>query len=303
MMNWGFFAHKRINKLAVFTLPPEMITFYKKNIDFISDNAVNADKRRYIIKEEAPRHYLDIDHYGDSAIYTMPRYWNEAVDKLGADTLLAYGTLPWNINKVYYRLRDAFMVGDPEEILRLSADLGHYIGDAHVPLHTTENYDGQLTGQSGIHAFWESRLPELFADKYNFFVWRADYVQNPQLRIWDAIELSHNAVDSILKFEEKLHLDMDEKKYSFETKGRQTQKVISREYATAYDKLLSGMVERQMRASVKMIGDFWYSAWIDAGQPDLRALLVYKPTQQELLERREALQLFRKDSVSVRMHE
>jgi hypothetical protein len=63
------------------------------------------------------------------------------------------------------------------------------------------------------------------------------------------------------------------------------------------------MVERQMRASVKMIGDFWYSAWIDAGQPDLRVLMEYKPTQQELLERREALQLFRKDSVSVRKHE
>jgi hypothetical protein len=71
----------------------------------------------------------------------------------------------------------------------------------------------------------------------------------------------------------------------------------------AYDKLLNGMVERQMRASVKMIGDFWYSAWIDAGQPDLRVLMEYKPTQQELLERREALQLFRKDSVSVRKHE
>lgn len=303
MMNWGFYAHKQINRLAVFTLPPEMISFYKKNIDFITENAVNADKRRYVVKEEAPRHYLDIDHYGDSAIYTIPRYWSGAVEELGTDTLMAYGILPWNITKVYYQLRDAFMVGDPERILRLSTDLGHYIGDAHVPLHTTENYDGQLTGQSGIHAFWESRLPELFADQYNFFVGRAAYIDNVQARIWDVIIASHNAVDSVLQFEKELHRTMEGKKYSFETKGRQTQKVISREYAAAYNKLLHGMVERQMRASVKTIGDFWYTAWVDAGQPDLRKLVDYKPSEKELAERREALEIFRKDSVLIRKHE
>ncbi len=27
---WGFFGHKRINRMAVFTLPPEMMVFYKK---------------------------------------------------------------------------------------------------------------------------------------------------------------------------------------------------------------------------------------------------------------------------------
>ncbi|MGC6428813.1 MAG: hypothetical protein ACON4Y_05945 [Flavobacteriales bacterium] len=56
-----------------------------------------------------------------------------------------------------------------EQILFICSDLGHYIADANVPLHTTINYDGQLTGQKGIHAFWESRLPELFSSEYNFF--------------------------------------------------------------------------------------------------------------------------------------
>ena len=49
----------------------------------------------------------------------------------------------------------------------------YYVGDAHVPLHTTENYNGKMTGQKGIHGFWESRLPEINADNYNFFVLKA----------------------------------------------------------------------------------------------------------------------------------
>src|SRR5690606_15298411 len=31
-LKWGFFAHKEINRAAVFTLPAEMIRFYKSNL-------------------------------------------------------------------------------------------------------------------------------------------------------------------------------------------------------------------------------------------------------------------------------
>ncbi len=161
-LGWGFFAHKKINRLAVFTLPPEIFFFYKENINYLTEKAVNPDMRRYIIKEEAPRHYIDLDVYGDSAVYKLPRYWKEAVEKLTEDTLNAYGVVPWHINRVSYQLSLAFLNKDAKSILRFSADLGHYIADANVPLHTTENYNGQFTGQYGIHGFWESRLPELF---------------------------------------------------------------------------------------------------------------------------------------------
>ena len=63
---WGFYAHKRVNRYAVFTLPEELVGFYKKHIDHLTEHAVDADKRRYAIKEEAPRHYIDIDHYGEN---------------------------------------------------------------------------------------------------------------------------------------------------------------------------------------------------------------------------------------------
>ncbi len=300
---WGFYAHHKINRLAVFTLPPEMIGFYKKNIEFITEAAVNPDRRRFVMPEEAPRHYIDIDHFGDSGIYTMPRFWNDAVKKYGEDTLTAYGILPWHINRMYYRLKDAFLVKDPEAILRISAELGHYLADAHVPLHTTENHNGQLTGQEGIHAFWESRLPELFSDNYDFFVGRATYITNTQLEVWKAIESAHLAMDSVLIFERNLSIKWDEKKISFETKGKQTIKVYSQPYSKAYHTLLSGMVERQMRGSIKMIGDFWYTAWVDAGQPDLKLLINYKPTEAELKKNRLELEQWKLQTIKSREHE
>jgi hypothetical protein len=300
---WGFFAHQRINRLAVFTLPPDMIKFYKKNITFITEAAVNPDRRRFSMPEEAPRHYIDLDHFGDSALYKIPRYWNQAVDRYSEDTLMAYGIVPWHINRMYYQLREAFMVGDPERILKQSAEIGHYIGDAHVPLHTTENYNGQLSGQEGIHGFWESRLPELFAGQYDFFVGRASYLENPQLAAWKAVMDSHLAVDSVLAEEKKLSLLMAEAKFSFETKGKQTVKVFSKEYAKAYHKLLNGMVERRMKAAIKCIGDFWYTAWVDAGQPDLDKFLEYTPSAAELEKRRAEIQSWKEKSIQVPEHE
>jgi hypothetical protein len=300
---WGFHAHRQINRLAVFTLPPEMIGFYKANISYITEAAVNADRRRYSVADEAPRHYIDIDHYGDSAVFIMPRYWNDAVEKYGEDTLKAYGILPWHVQVMFYRLRDAFLMKDPSRILSLSADLGHYIGDAHVPLHTTENYNGQLTGQEGIHAFWESRLPELFSDQYDFFVGKATYLTKPQLAIWEVIESTHADLDSVLAIEKRLSKQFGEKKYSFETRGRQTVKVYSYEFSKAYHEALSGMVERQMRAAIKLLGDFWYTAWVEAGQPDLKSLINYKPTEEELAQRRKEVEEWKQQRVKGRAHE
>lgn len=297
---WGFYGHQQINRLAVFTLPPDMIGFYKKNIRYVSEAAVNPDRRRYTVADEAARHYLDVDHYGDSALFKMPRYWKDAVAKYSEDTLKAYGIVPWHINTMYYRLKEAFMLRDPAKILFNSAELGHYIADAHVPLHTTENYNGQLTGQEGIHGFWESRLPELFAGNYDFFTGRAEYITNPQLAAWKAVKGSHVHLDSVLLLEKQLSQKFGEKKFSFETKGKQTIKVYSVEFSAAYHKALKGMVEKRMRDAVKMVGDFWYTAWVDAGQPDIKSLIDYMPTEAELAQRKRNLDDWREQRFNVR---
>lgn len=290
--SWGFFSHQKINRVAVFTLPIEMMGFYKYHIQYITEKAINPDKRRYIMKEEAARHYIDLDVYGDSALYKMPRYWNDAVAMYTEDTLQAYGIVPWHINLVKYQLTQAFLNRDADRILRYSVDLGHYIGDAHVPLHTTENYNGQLTGQLGIHGFWESRLPEVFFEHYDLFTGKAEYIKNTQLEAWKAVESSHLALDSVLRFEKLLTRRYPEdKKYSYEERGATTVRVYSYDFSRDYHEMLNGMVERQMKRAIKMVGDFWFTAWVDGGQPDLDLLINVPATEEEIAPATEQIKL------------
>ena len=272
--SWGFFAHKKINRLAVFTLPPEMIGFYKRNIDYITEHAVDPDKRRYANKDEAPRHYIDIDHYSkDDPFKVMPRKWNDAVAKYSEDTLLSYGIVPWYIPRMVNRLTWAFKEGNVDKILYLSADLGHYVADSHVPLHTTENYDGQMTGQRGIHGFWESRLPELFSADYDLLTGRAQYIDNPLDFAWNTVQASHAEVDSVLSLEKALNKEFPtDQKYAYENRGQSTVKTYSEAYSEKYHKMLNGMVERRMDKAIFAVGSFWYTAWVNAGQPNLDKL-------------------------------
>lgn len=259
--------------MAVFTLPPEMLGFYKKHIEYITEHSVDPDKRRYSVPEEAPRHYIDIDHYGVTAIDSMPRFWKAAIAKYTEDTLNAYGIVPWWIDMMTWRLTQAFKEGDVDRILRLSAELGHYVGDAHVPLHTTENYNGQLTNQHGIHGFWESRIPELYGEEYDYFVGQAVYVEDVINTSWSIVKVSHLQVDSVLKLEAALNATTpSDQKYAFEQRGNTTIKMYSQAYTKAYSKALNGMVERRMRAAIHMVGSLWYTAWVNAGQPDLTKL-------------------------------
>jgi hypothetical protein len=255
-----------------------MIGFYKYHIEFITEHAVDPDKRRYAVDGEAERHYIDADRYlkygeGNDPFAHIPKKWNDAVAKFTEDTLKANGIVPWHIDVMVKRLTQAFKDEKLDRILRVSADLGHYIGDAHVPLHTTENYNGQLTDQKGIHGFWESRLPELYADKYDFFVGKAVYIEDPLEAAWNIVKASFAAKDSVLLFEAELNSKFpSDRKYSYENRGNALTKVYSEEYSRAYDKMLNGMVERRMRETVFMVGSLWYTAWINAGKPDLSRL-------------------------------
>jgi hypothetical protein len=279
---WGFFAHQQINRLAVFTLPVDMMPFFKKYSSFLADNAVNPDKRRYAVVGEAPRHFIDLDAYADTSAATLPRFYKDATGRYGEDTLALHGLVPWQIQLTKYQLTEAFKQRNVRRILRVAADLGHYIADANVPLHTTRNYNGQLTGQQGIHGFWESRLPELFSTDYDFLTGQAEYVESPQKVAWRAVFKANAALDSVLRFEKQLTEELGEtRKYGFEERNGVTTKVYSADFSRQYSERLSGQVERQMRASVKMVGDFWYTCWVDAGQPDLRALAKYQLTDQE----------------------
>ena len=281
LSSWGFFAHYKINRLSVFILPKAMQSFYLNNIEFITQHAVSADKRRYVDSSEAPKHFLNADHYGKHPFKVIPLNWYDAALKYSADTLNKYGTLPWTIEFNYFELVRAFKARDTIRILTISANLGHYIADAYVPLHLTLNYNGQLSNQTGIHALWESRLPELFSTSYKLYLGKARYIESPIKEAFIICRSSYTSVDSVLRFEQELNSHYPaNKKYISTLRGNRHIQEYSTEYANAYNKKLKGMVERKMRSAILTIGSFWFSAWVDAGQPDLYKLVKH-PLNQE----------------------
>ncbi len=275
---WGFFAHQRINKMAIFILPAEMMPFYKRHLKYLMENSVKPDMRRGVVPNEAPRHFIDQEVYEkDSALFKMPHFWKDALAKYTEDTLMKHGMVPYQISLMKFELVQAFKENDARKILKISAEIGHYIADANVPLHTTKNYNGQLTNQMGVHGLWESRLPELYANNYDFFVGQAQVIENTNKRIWQNLRNANSLVDSVLIFE-KLATERitENKKYVIEDHNGIPQKTYSRAYSQAYHKMLNSQVERQMRASVKMIGDVWFTCWVEAGQPDLNKIINFE---------------------------
>lgn len=284
---WGFYGHKRINRMATFTLPPEMFGFFKEHIEFLTDHAVDPDQRRYAMEGEAQCHYIDLDHYykaGEDTFNIVPRKWKDAIKKYTEDTLQTYGIVPWHIETMKFRLQKAFENKNVDLILKYASEIGHYVADAHVPLHTTENYNGIATGQRGIHGLWESRLVEINAEDYDYFVGKGQYIKNINEFAWNAVIGSHRALDSVFRMEKEVTQDFPaDKKYSFEQRGNMTISVYSYDFCQEYHKRMNGMVERRMKAAIIATGSIWYTAWVDAGQPDLKSLQNVQPSA-ELLE-------------------
>ena len=194
-----------------------------------------------MIPSEGAHHFIDIDRYGVYPFDSLPRSWNKAVEKYGQDTLQAYGIVPWHIQTMLARLTTAFKERNLPKILKYSADIGHYIADAHVPLHVCSNHNGKFTNQQGIHGFWESRVPELLAaTKRDFFIGKAGYIDNPLACTWARVLESAAAWDSVLRMERELSQQFSpDRKFAFEERNGQVIRQYSTAYCVAYDKLLN----------------------------------------------------------------
>jgi hypothetical protein len=273
-----------------------MMAFYKQHINFLSEHAVDPDKRRYAVKEEGPRHFIDIDYYGQYPFTALPRDYDSAVAKFSIDTVQNNGIVPWWVQTMLYRLTNAFKENNEAKILKLSAEIGHYIADAHVPLHASSNHNGQLTDQRGIHGFWESRIPELLAEKeWDFFIGKAEYIKTPGDFIWKRVLESAAASDTVLKYEKELTEKFPtDQKFAFENRNGIIVRQYSTAFSTAYNNLLQGMIERRMRQSIFAVASFWYTAWVNAGQPDLTNLTNKKFSEEELKEFEELNQAWSK---------
>lgn len=279
LFGWGAWGHKHINRAAVFALPDGMIKFYYNHIDFITEGAVVPDLRRGVLNDrnEPPRHYIDIEDFENMLLDSFPKTTKEAYAKYDSAFLNKTGFLPWYIQNLTDKLTQAFKKRSKSEIIFISAELGHYIADAHMPLHTASNYDGQLTNQKGVHALWESRLPELFGNDFNFKSEKAKFIPDIPAETWKIIAQSHSLEIPLLTTEKSIrdHFNKDSL-YKKDASGKNilsyNQPVFSDEYAQQFNAALNGMVERQLRLSIQDIANYWYTCWLNAGSPDLISL-------------------------------
>jgi hypothetical protein len=265
-LTWGFFGHRKINLLAIYTLSPPLHSFYRRHQKALQELAVLPDARRYILDEEAARHYIDLDQYDLNQVVFSS--WEQMLRRKSVDSLQKHGIVPWHIPIVYQRLVQAFVKKDSLQIIKLSAELGHYVADAHVPLHTSSNYDGQKTGQGGLHSFWESRIPEILNTQLDQFSGPATFIPDVQHSAWDWVLASHKQLPHLFSMATHVSNHFKEgEKYSFEQKGQALVKTQSLKYSLAYHKALNHQIEARFMAAVQHVGDLWYSAWLSAGQP------------------------------------
>lgn len=281
LCSWGFQAHRTINRNAVFLLPADLSPFFIEHIDEIEERAVLADKRRYVDSAESYRHYIDADLYGENPFDSVPFYWSDAKKKYTEDTLNDRGILPWVIYWNYKKLVNAMDSGSIDDVVKYASDLGHYVADACVPLHTTSNYNGQFTHQKGIHALWETHIPKSFSGDYEYYIGNVVHLENPLKFSWTLVKESHELVDSTLSLEKQLSENYKEDgKYRFKHKYGQATREYSSEYIRDYNDSLNGMVERRMQRSIQALASFWYSAWIESGMPDLSKLKSIETDQK-----------------------
>lgn len=297
LCSWGFLVHRTTVQLAVYQLPKKIQPFFYKNMDGLVKASVRPDQRRNFDTTEAPKHFIDLEMYGDSAAWTMPQQWVEAITKHSKDSLEKYGYVPYWIVAMQEKLTAAFRAGNSDSILYYAADLAHYIGDANVPLHTTINYDGQLTNQKGLHALWESTIPELELGDYNLYArHRAKYIRDKEAAAWTAVRRAYQLLPQLfLEEREAGKRFTDSAKYRTQVRNGKESKTYTAAFARAYSQRLGSTINQQLLHASRMIADFWYTAWVDAGKPDLANFFKTPYTQTEKVALKKEFQSYKKN--------
>ena len=204
---WGFAGHRLIMQRAIELLPPELKPFFEHYRDEIVVRAVDPDVWRNVGWEDDPNHFLDFGakEYGAFPFKDLPRDLDAAVEKFGMPTLRRNGMLPWRANELFGNLRrtfESFKRGSaygPNDVILFAAALGHYLQDANQPLHATINYDGQLTGNNGIHSRFERDLVERFQPRLTIKPAPPKPTLNARDAAFDTLLASYQLVDRILQ--------------------------------------------------------------------------------------------------------
>lgn len=252
---WGFEAHKFILDRAVAFLPPEIRPFFEKHRTSISEHSIDPDLWRTAGWEtEPPRHFVDLDAYGPYPFRELPRDFDEAVKRYGREFVEKNGTLPWRTEEMYRKLVEAFTQKAPwsrENIKFFSSVVGHYVSDAHVPFHAVLNYDGQLTGQWGIHSRFEADLFERYGSTLAITPGAIVAVPNAREFVFESLIASFPLARQVLDADRAAVV------------GRE---VYDDHYFTLFFGKVRPILERRLADSITATASFITAAWAEAGR-------------------------------------
>jgi hypothetical protein len=258
---WGFEPHRFIMDRAIALLPVELRPLFEKNRAMVVERSIDPDTWRAAgFEEEAKNHFVDLDWegFGTYPFRELPRDYTAAVAKFGRERIEDMGTLPWRTEEFHGNLRRAFEsyarrgAFGQFDILYFSSSLAHYISDAHVPFHASINYDGQLTGQNGIHARFESSLFERYKGELTIAPRQITPITNPRDFVFDRLLEGTQLVPEILKS------DLD---------AIGTRDVYDDEYYRAFFAANRPVLERRLNESIAAVAAMITGAWEAAGKP------------------------------------
>ena len=260
---WGLEAHRFIISHAIDILPDSIRPFFEANRAFIVERSIDPDLWRSAgFTEEPPNHFIDLDAYGPFPFKELPREYDEAVKKYGVDTLRENGLVPWRVHEIAGRLIRGFEALDKNgpyarsDIRFFSAIIGHYVADAHVPLHAVRNYNGQLTGQSGIHARWESDLFNRYQERLVLKPGPIRRIAHERDYVFDTLIESSQLAAAVLAADKESigNRDVYDDRY-FEALFAKTRPII----------------EKRLSDAITGVASIIVSAWEQAGKPVLAA--------------------------------
>jgi predicted AlkP superfamily phosphohydrolase/phosphomutase len=261
---WGFTGHRLVNARAVETLPSPLRALFEANATYLGEHSVDPDLwRSGGDRAEAPNHFLDADFFGAAPWPAIPRDEAEHLARHGEEAR-EQGRVPWRITEQFEELRRAFAAGDSRRALRVAAILGHYVSDAHVPLHAVVNYNGQNTGQHGIHSRWESQLVDRFSEALSARLdpAPAEAATEPLDLAFAALRESFDAAEGVLASDRESTLGSDRPETPEDE--RYDDAYFERLFELEGDRLSA-----RLALSVERIGALWLGAWVAAGRPEL----------------------------------
>ena len=253
---WGTEVHKFITARAIALLPAEIRPFFEKYSPMIAEHSIDPDLWRTAgFLEEPPRHFVDMDSYGPYPFKELPHEYDAAVKRYGADFVTRNGTLPWRTEEMYKQLVEAFTQKAPysrENLKFFAAVISHYTADAHVPFHAALNYDGQLTGQWGIHSRFESDLFARYRSRLHFAPKVPATVPSVRELIFDSLVVSFSHVQTVLDADKAAVAGKD---------------VYDDAYYDAFFAAVRPILEQRLSDSIGDIVGVITAAWVDAGRP------------------------------------